>query len=89
MLNHFELFGLSQAFNLLISKPMVESQLRMPGFYRIVRHPIQTGVLIGMWAVPVSTTSHLLFAGGMTIYIFIGLYFEEKRFNTRDWYPQC
>lgn len=78
MLNHSELFGLSQTFNLLTGKPMVDSQFRTPGFYRIVRHPIQTGVLIGMWAVPVSTTSHLLFAGGITIYIFIGLYFEEK-----------
>ncbi|MDF1643301.1 MAG: isoprenylcysteine carboxylmethyltransferase family protein [Pseudomonadales bacterium] len=78
MLNHFELFGLSQTFNLLTGKPKAKSQLRMPGFYRIVRHPIQTGVLIGMWALPASTTSHLLFAGGITIYIFVGLYFEEK-----------
>jgi protein-S-isoprenylcysteine O-methyltransferase Ste14 len=31
-----------------------------------------------MWSVPLSTTSHLIFAGGMTIYIIIGLYFEEK-----------
>ena len=51
---------------------------RTPSLYKIVRHPIQTGVLIGMWAVPVSTMSHLFFAASMTLYIFVGLYFEEK-----------
>tara|TARA_R110001592_G_scaffold58801_2_gene177994 strand:+ start:707 stop:1444 length:738 start_codon:yes stop_codon:yes gene_type:complete len=78
LLNHFELFGLSQTFNPIIGKKPPEKCFKTPGLYKFVRHPIQTGVLIGMWAVPVSTLSHLLFAGGMTLYIFIGLYFEEK-----------
>ena len=78
MLNHFELFGLSQTFNPLIGKSQPEDNFRSPGIYKFIRHPIQTGVLIGMWAVPLSTTSHLMFAGGMTIYIVVGLYFEER-----------
>jgi protein-S-isoprenylcysteine O-methyltransferase Ste14 len=78
MLNHFELFGLSQTFKPMLGKKPSEKCFKTPGFYKFVRHPIQTGVLIGMWAVPVSTLSHLFFAGGMTLYIFIGLYFEEK-----------
>ncbi len=78
LLNHFELFGLSQTFNPMIGKQAPEKQFKTPGLYKFVRHPIQTGVLIGMWAVPASTVSHLMFAGGMTLYIFIGLYFEEK-----------
>lgn len=78
MLNHFELFGLSQTFNPLRGKASPEKHFKTPGFYKFVRHPIQTGVLIGMWSVPVSTVSHLFFAGGMTLYIFVGLYFEEK-----------
>jgi methanethiol S-methyltransferase len=78
LLNHFELFGLSQTFNPLLGKASPEKSFKTPGFYKFVRHPIQTGVLIGMWAVPVSTLSHLCFAGGMTLYIFIGLYFEER-----------
>ncbi|MFT5717820.1 MAG: protein-S-isoprenylcysteine O-methyltransferase Ste14 [Oleiphilaceae bacterium] len=78
MLNHFELFGLSQTFNPMLGKKPPEKCFKTPGFYKLVRHPIQTGILIGMWAVPVSTLSHLFFAGGMTLYIFIGLYFEEK-----------
>ncbi len=78
MLNHFELFGLSQTFNPMRGRPTPVKAFKTPGLYRIVRHPIQAGILIGMWAVPVSTTGHLLFAGGMTLYIFVGLYFEEK-----------
>jgi protein-S-isoprenylcysteine O-methyltransferase Ste14 len=81
MLNHFELFGLSQTFLPLRGKPMPTTTFKTPGLYRLVRHPIQTGVLIGMWAVPVATTSHALFALSMTVYIFIGLYFEEKDLN--------
>ncbi len=78
LLNHFELFGLRQTFDPLVGRTMPPSHFKTPGLYKIIRHPIQTGVLIGIWAVPVSTSSHLLFAGGMTVYIFIGLYFEEK-----------
>jgi methanethiol S-methyltransferase len=78
LINHFELFGLSQTFNPLRGMAAPEKCFKTPGLYNIVRHPIQTGVLIGMWAVPLSTLSHVLFSAGMTIYIFIGLYFEEK-----------
>jgi protein-S-isoprenylcysteine O-methyltransferase Ste14 len=33
---------------------------------------------MGMWLVPTSTTSHLMLSIGMTLYILVGLYFEEK-----------
>lgn len=77
-LDHFELFGLRQAYCQLVQKVMPTMQFKMSGLYKIVRHPIQTGLLMGMWSVPQASTSHLMLAGGMTVYIFIGLYFEEK-----------
>jgi len=77
-LDHFELFGLLQTWSLLRGKALPEVRFKKPFLYRIVRHPIQTGILIGIWSVPVSTVSHLVFVSGMTIYVFIGLYFEEK-----------
>ena len=46
--------------------------------YRIVRHPLQLGLLIGMWSTPTMTMTHLMLSGTMTIYMFIGLYYEEK-----------
>lgn len=78
MINHFELFGLRQTFDPMQGKAAADGTFKILGFYKIVRHPIQTGVLIGVWAVPISTTSHLVFAAGISVYIFIGLHFEEK-----------
>ena len=78
MINHFELFGLRQTFDPMQGKVAPAATFKMSGFYKIVRHPIQTGVLFGIWAVPMSTASHLVFATGISVYIFIGLYFEEK-----------
>lgn len=78
MINHFELFGLRQTFDPMQGKTAPVASFKMSGFYKIVRHPIQTGILIGVWAVPLSTTSHLVFAVGISVYIFIGLHFEEK-----------
>lgn len=78
MINHFELFGLRQTFDPMQDKTVPVTTFRVSGFYQFVRHPIQTGLLIGVWAVPTSTTSHLVFAAGISAYIFIGLYFEEK-----------
>ncbi len=77
-LDHFELFGLRQTFAPLRGKPVPRQTFKTPSLYRLVRHPIQLGVLIGMWFVPTSTINHLMLSVGMTLYIFIGLYFEEK-----------
>ena len=35
-------------------------------------------MFIGIWFTPVMTVGHLLFAFGMSIYIVIGVYHEEK-----------
>lgn len=77
-LDYFELLGLRQVYCHFIGKPMPAMRFKQPGLYKWVRHPIQTGILIGMWFVPSATFSHLFLAGGLTAYIFIGLYFEEK-----------
>jgi protein-S-isoprenylcysteine O-methyltransferase Ste14 len=78
MINHFELFGLRETFYTMQGKSATSAIFKVSGFYKIVRHPIQTGGVIGVWAVPVSTASHLVFAASISVYIFIGLYFEEK-----------
>lgn len=65
-----ELFGLSSAPR--------EAQLRMPFLYRRVRHPLQTGFLLALWATPSLTFGHALFAAGLSAYIAIGLHFEER-----------
>jgi steroid 5-alpha reductase family enzyme len=77
-IDHFELFGLHQGYRALRGIPEPEVRFQKKGFYRYVRHPIQTGTVIGLWATPVMSTGHLLFASGMTLYILVGLVLEEK-----------
>lgn len=67
MINHFELFTLRQPFDPTQDKSAPAATFKMPGFYKIVRHPVQTAILILVWAVPMSTASHLVFAVGISI----------------------
>jgi protein-S-isoprenylcysteine O-methyltransferase Ste14 len=71
--DHAELFGLRQSVGALRAP-----RFRVPSLYRIVRHPMTFGVLLALWATPVLTSAHALFAGGMTAYALVGLRFEER-----------
>lgn len=77
-IDHFELFGLRQVWQALRGQPNPPAEFRLPFLYRIVRHPMMVGFLIVFWATPTMTPDHLLFALGMTIYIWIGITFEER-----------
>lgn len=78
LISHFELFGLAQAWRSFRGIAPKPAQFRTPLFYRYVRHPIYTGILLGFWATPDMTGSHLLLAAGFTIYILIGIRYEER-----------
>ncbi|MEP6790329.1 MAG: hypothetical protein ABI907_03095 [Ramlibacter sp.] len=83
-INHFELFGLQQVYGALRGRvtPPVSFQERW--MYRFDRHPIMTGILIGMWVAPTMTLDHLLFAAGASVYVWIGVFFEERSLQ-RQW----
>ncbi|QDO96870.1 isoprenylcysteine carboxylmethyltransferase family protein [Ferrovibrio terrae] len=78
MIDHFELFGLAQAWRHWRGKPAPASDFRMVYAYRYMRHPIYTGWLITFWATPQMSVSHLLFAIGMSAYILVGIICEER-----------
>ena len=77
LINHFELFGLYQVWLHFRNKPEPAPSYTERFLYRIVRHPLQFGILMGLWFTPTMSTTHLCLAVLMTIYILIGLHYEE------------
>ncbi|WGL15868.1 isoprenylcysteine carboxylmethyltransferase family protein [Microbulbifer bruguierae] len=77
-IDHFELFGLRQAWQFLRQQPLTAPKFVQRGLYRYIRHPIMTGMLIGIWSLPVMTVEKLVMAFALTAYVFIGLIFEER-----------
>ncbi len=78
MIDHFNLFGIKQVWNYMLDRPQAPPQFMEPGFYKYVRHPLMLGFLIAFWSTPRMTLGHLIFSGGMTLYILVGVYYEEK-----------
>ena len=78
LINHFELFGLQQIWFHLRNKTPKPHAFVTPGPYKLVRHPLYVGWLMTFWATPAMTAGHLVFALGMTVYILVAIYFEER-----------
>ena len=78
LINHFELFGLQQAWFHMRNRQAQQHQLRQPFFYRWVAHPLYSGFFLAFWATPKMTAGHLLFALGMSVYILIAIRYEER-----------
>jgi protein-S-isoprenylcysteine O-methyltransferase Ste14 len=79
MVSHFDLFGMRQVWLHLQQKSYGEMSFRTVGFYKFVRHPLQTGFLIAFWATPTMTAGHLLFSAVVTAYIVVAVKFFEER----------
>ena len=54
-------------------------QIVTGGLYRWVRHPLYTAGLVFIWLTPVMTTSLLALNIGLTIYLVLGAYYEERK----------
>jgi protein-S-isoprenylcysteine O-methyltransferase Ste14 len=81
-IDHFELFGLQQVYRYFKGEEPEPVPFRERIMYRFDRHPIMTGALVGSWATPEMTLDHLLFTAMLTIYIVVGVSFEERDLRT-------
>jgi len=73
-----ELLGLRHIRAWIHEQPAPQPSLKTAGLYRLFRHPMYVGVLLGLWMTPVMTAGHLLLAAALTSYILIARRFEER-----------
>ncbi len=78
LIDHFDLFGLRQAYCYFRSRTCAPVPFKVRSLYRVVRHPMMLGLLLAFWSTPVMTVGHLVLALGFTSFIFVGLRFEER-----------
>lgn len=78
-----ELLGLKQAWSYYAGRPVPVLRLKTTWLYGWLRHPMYIGVLLGFWCAPTMTVGHLLLAGGMTLYVAVGMSFEERDLRVR------
>jgi protein-S-isoprenylcysteine O-methyltransferase Ste14 len=77
LINHFELFGLQQAWLNMSGREAEAPELRQPLFYRWVAHPLYAGFFLAFWATPRMSVGHLLLAAALSIYMLIAIRYEE------------
>jgi len=82
MIDHFELFGLRQAYAAMTRRRVTTAPFTVARLYAWVRHPMMLGLIIVFWATPHMSAGHLLFAVAATAYILIGIAFEERDLRT-------
>ena len=68
--------GLEQLF---APTPGGKPRLVVKGLYRWVRHPLYTAGLVFIWLVPVMSANLLALNIGLTLYLVVGAYFEERK----------
>ena len=78
MVSHFDLFGLRQVWFKLVGREYRPVGFRLVGLYRLVRHPLMLGFLLAFWATPVMSVGHLFFGVMVSLYIAMGVWFEER-----------
>jgi protein-S-isoprenylcysteine O-methyltransferase Ste14 len=70
----WEFLGIKQ-----IWQPAGTSSLNTSGLYRFVRHPLYTAGLIFIWLLPRMTVNLIIINIGLTLYIVVGAFIEEKK----------
>ena len=78
LINHFDLFGVRQVYLYWRGIPYTPVGFKNPLVYRYTRHPLMLSILLAFWVTPQMSLGHFLFAAGMSVYILIGIRYEEQ-----------
>jgi protein-S-isoprenylcysteine O-methyltransferase Ste14 len=78
-LDGLELFGVRQVLAYFRGRTLPSTPFRTPGLYRLVRHPMMSGMLMSFWAAPTMTQGRLLLAASMSAYILAAVKWLEER----------
>jgi protein-S-isoprenylcysteine O-methyltransferase Ste14 len=79
MLDGLAVFGVRQVLAYSRGHALPSVPFRTPGLYRLVRHPMMTGMLMTFWAAPTMTRGRLLLAAAMSGYILAAVKWLEER----------
>ena len=77
-IDHFDLVGIKQAFGAFRRASLQKKGFATPLLYRYIRHPMMSALLVGLWVTPQMTVGHLLLSLGMSVYVLVGVHFEER-----------
>lgn len=78
LIDHFELFGLTQVWNHWKGKSAAPPTFHTPSVYKWVRHPLYLGFTIAFVSTPRMTLDHLFFAIMTVGYMVVAIQFEEQ-----------
>ena len=78
LIDHLEFLGLRQVWLAARGRAYEPTPFRERGFYRYMRHPLMVGFLIWFWVAPTMSLGRLVFVAGMTAYIAVGVFLEER-----------
>jgi protein-S-isoprenylcysteine O-methyltransferase Ste14 len=78
LIDHFDLFGLRQAWLGFRGRPYTHHPFATPGLYAHVRHPLYVSWAIIFWSTPVMSVGHLVFAAVATAYMVVAVFIEER-----------
>ncbi len=78
LIDHFDLFGLRQVVLHFRGTPYSQLKFQERALYQWVRHPLLLGFCIAFWATPSMSWGHLFYAVMTTLYMFVGIAFEER-----------
>jgi protein-S-isoprenylcysteine O-methyltransferase Ste14 len=77
-IDQWSFLGLRQVLAARHGVEIASTPFMLPWLYRVVRHPMYLGLIITFWATPDMSVGHALYAAGMTLYILVGVRFEER-----------